>query len=411
VHKDFLGKQWYNRFQKFSNARVGFLGGKKPVLTEADVARMARSKRSRGGSKRDKWEVLADDNDVVVATVQTLCKGTKVPQSFYDKFGMVVIDECHHMAARSFSRALSEIYTGYMLGLSATPRRKDGLADVFHWWMGPTLHYEPPKPNPRVRVNRYRFRCAHEDFKEQRSWMGGGRTGPDQVKTISKLIGLRERNSFIVDRIWDRLLTPGARILVLSERLAHLKSMRKELRRRDDAVRAALRRTADAMERSSPGSGEHLYASAEKRLKLTKMVGGMKADAMKAAEEGTVIFSTFALSEEGLDVESLNTVVLTTTKTTILQSVGRILRAMDYAEGLEPLVIDMVDQIPLISRQALKRMEEYQICKYNITDFDEHCNIISARSQDVKKFISNDDIMAIETDDDEGDNAELCCGE
>ena len=51
-------------------------------------------------------------------------------------FGFVILDECHHLGAEVFSKALPKITTQYMLGLSATMERKDGLTDVFKMFIG-----------------------------------------------------------------------------------------------------------------------------------------------------------------------------------------------------------------------------------------------------------------------------------
>lgn len=367
VHKDFLTRQWSSRIEMFSDAKIGFIGGK-------PVKQPGAPRRVRGSKAVDRYAALADC-DIVIATVQTLCKGT-IPSSFFDAFGIVVIDECHHMAARSFSRALCEIYTGYMLGLSATPKRKDGLSNVFHWWMGPTLYYEPPRVNTHVQVDRYRYICSHPDFKEFTSWQGQ-RTAVDQIKTLSKLIRIPERNTFIVDKIFNRILISGTRILVLSERLEHLRLMRKLLRTRDRYLRSALHHAARLLESTHPQRARFLYREARRKLKITKYVGGMKPDDLKQAEDGHVIFSTYSMGEEALDLPQLNTVVLATPKNTILQSVGRILRTLDYEPGLEPLVIDMADELPMCRRKSMYRNTEYQQCKYTITDFNEHGAVVS----------------------------------
>ena len=109
VHNEYLLQQHLERLQQFTNAKVGFIQGK---------------------------TVDVDGCDVVLGMLQSISMKT-FPEGFFNCFGTVVVDECHHIAARVFSRALFKICTKYMIGLSATPTRKDGLSKVFHWFLGP----------------------------------------------------------------------------------------------------------------------------------------------------------------------------------------------------------------------------------------------------------------------------------
>ena len=54
----------------------------------------------------------------------------------FDSFGLVIFDECHHLGAEVFSKALQKASCKYTLGLSATPMRDDGLSKVFEWYLG-----------------------------------------------------------------------------------------------------------------------------------------------------------------------------------------------------------------------------------------------------------------------------------
>ena len=56
------------------------------------------------------------------------------PEDTFKGFGFVIYDECHHLGAEVFSRALLKTNTRYTLGLSATPKRQDGLSSVFEWY-------------------------------------------------------------------------------------------------------------------------------------------------------------------------------------------------------------------------------------------------------------------------------------
>ena len=57
-------------------------------------------------------------------------------ESLFEDFGLVIYDECHHLGAEVFSKALLKTSCKYTLGLSATPKRNDGLSKVFEWYLG-----------------------------------------------------------------------------------------------------------------------------------------------------------------------------------------------------------------------------------------------------------------------------------
>ena len=62
------------------------------------------------------------------------------PDDMFDCFQFSIIDECHHIAAEVFSKSLPKIACLYNLGLSATPKRKDGLSKVFEWYLGDMVY-------------------------------------------------------------------------------------------------------------------------------------------------------------------------------------------------------------------------------------------------------------------------------
>ena len=105
-HKDFLNEQFINSIKTFvPNARIGKI-------------------------KQSKIDV--ENKDIVIATLQSLAIREYDSKIFSD-FGLVIIDECHHIASEVFSRAFRKMNIRITLGLSATLNRKDGLRKVFEW--------------------------------------------------------------------------------------------------------------------------------------------------------------------------------------------------------------------------------------------------------------------------------------
>jgi superfamily II DNA or RNA helicase len=81
------------------------------------------------------------------------------------------------------------------------------------------------------------------------------------------------------------------------------------------------------------------------------------------------------MANEGLDIPSLNGLVLATPKSDIIQSIGRICRMKH--ENIQPLIIDMVDKFSIFDNQSNKRFNVYKKKKYQITDItynlDKNC--------------------------------------
>ena len=84
------------------------------------------------------------------------------PMNIFDEFGFTIVDECHHISSQVFSRCLPKIGNQYMLGLSATPRRKDGLSKVFHWYLGPMIYEVKKREEQTVNVEIINFKSDNE---------------------------------------------------------------------------------------------------------------------------------------------------------------------------------------------------------------------------------------------------------
>jgi superfamily II DNA or RNA helicase len=104
-------------------------------------------------------------------------------------------------------------------------------------------------------------------------------------------------------------------------------------------------------------------------------VGGMKKEKLKENESCRILLGTFPMANEGLDIPSLNGLVLATPKSDIIQSIGRICRMKH--ENIQPLIIDMVDKFSIFDNQSNKRFNVYKKKKYQITDItynlDKNC--------------------------------------
>lgn len=308
VHKEFLLNQWVERIREFMpSARIGRIQS-----TVFD---------SKG-------------KDIVIGMLQTLYD-RDFPEDAFDDFGLTVVDEVHRIGSCQFSRALLRIQTPYMLGVTATLERKDGLTKVIHHFMGPTVYADNQGLNSddgSVLVRGMEFVSRDPEFNEVVTDFRGN----TQVSTmITKLCNHGPRTRFLVDILRGLVTeTPEAQILVLG----HNRSLLVDLH---DAI----------VELEIATTGYYL--------------GGMKPAALEATTEKQIILATYAMAAEGFDHKNLSILVMVTPKTDIVQSVGRIFRQ----KHARPLIVDVIDTHDTFKNQWARRRTYYKKCGFRI----HHC--------------------------------------
>ena len=85
------------------------------------------------------------------------------PNALFKEYGLTIVDECHHISSEVFSRALFKVVTKYMLGLSATVKRKDGLTKIFKMFIGNVVFSKKRKTNINVEIRAINYKslaCA-----------------------------------------------------------------------------------------------------------------------------------------------------------------------------------------------------------------------------------------------------------
>jgi superfamily II DNA or RNA helicase len=298
VHKEFLMNQWIERIREFLP--------------------MARIGRIQG------MECDIDNKDIVLGMIQSVYRRNYN----YSSFGFTIIDECHRIASEEFSKTLLQVSTRIMLGISATLDRKDGLTKLITMFFGETLYsITSREKNDKVLVRALTFEHENREYNKEEF---DERTGyPRYSSMISKLCNFEPRGEFIVGVLRDLLEEdPEAQILVLVHNICLL----------------------DYLFENITFATSGFYK------------GGMKKRALKESESKQIILASFSMSSEGLDIRSLNVLVLATPKTEITQSVGRVLRSVDGT----PKIIDIVDTHGVFQNQFKKRLAYYKKCGYTI---------------------------------------------
>ena len=307
VHNSFLRDQWEDRVKMFlPKARIGRIQG-------------------------DTCEV--EGRDVIIAMLQTLSM-KDIPLSMFKPLGLVIVDECHHIASEVFVQALPKVTSKYMLGLSATPTRKDGLMNVAHWFLGPLLYQSEQTDihDKDIQVEVYEYKNEDPVFNE----IIYNRQGVMfTTLMINKLAECVDRTRWLAGIIEDVMQESHDRqMLVLTDRVQHTKD-----------ILAAL--PAPWSERACILSQD---ISASKRAEY--------------CSSKAILIATYAMCKEGFDVPTLNTLVMATPRPDIDQIVGRILRVEKSARKIHPLIIDIVD--PQFRRQFQERNTLYSKRHYTI---------------------------------------------
>ena len=302
VHKDFLMTQWRDRILEFlPNARIG---------------------------KIQQNTIDIEDKDIVLAMVQSLSM-KEYDDDTFNSFGLAIFDECHHLGAEVFSKSMSKVASKYMLGLSATPKRKDGLSRVFEWFMNDIVYFQKEKNKDYAEVQLIECNFSEKEYnKEELNF----RKEPCMPKMINNICGYLPRTEKIINLI-KKYQGDGRNILILSDRREHLNQMFQML----------------------DGYSCGFY------------VGGMKPDELRESQEKDILLATFSMASEGMDIPKLNTVILASPKSDVEQSVGRIFRLKACDRKFHPLIIDMQDTFSMFKRQCEKRITFYH--KSNFTIF------------------------------------------
>jgi len=306
VHNTFLRDQWEDRIKSFlPKARIG--------RVQADVCEVA-------------------DRDVVIVMLQTLSM-KELNADLFRPIGLVIVDECHHIASEVFVQALPKITSKYMLGLSATPDRKDKLMYVINWFLGPMIYKSDTGDSVDTKVNVEVFEYVNHDttFNEIVLSSSGFVSVPIMV---NKLAECEDRTKWLCGIIED-ICEEGRQVLVLSDRVQHCKDLL-------DGLSEPVRETACILSQTVKSSQRTEFCASKK-----------------------ILIATYSMCKEGFDVPTLNTLVMATPRPDIDQIVGRILRVEKSKRTVHPLIIDIVD--PQFRRQFGARNTLYKKRGYKVS--------------------------------------------
>jgi superfamily II DNA or RNA helicase len=313
VHRTELLKQWQVRLQAFLGAVNGIVG-------------------TIGGGKSK------PTGKIDIAVMQSVSRQGEV-SPLVENYGHVIVDECHHVGAVSFDAILKRTKAKYVLGLTATPIRRDGQQPIIFMQCGPIRYTAAQSPGapydlkvlPRSRVTRIELPTD---------------TGIQDV--FRHLANDPARTEAIVAEV-KNAYEQGRKVLVLTERTEHL-----------EALAAALANPLTALFML------HGRMSKKQRAALIAELDALPSDAPR------ILLATGKLVGEGFDHPPLDTLVLAmpvSWKGTLQQYAGRLHR--EHASKTDIQIVDFVDTgHPALLRMWDKRQHGYRAMGYRLDSTD-----------------------------------------
>jgi len=309
VHRTELLKQWQERLQSFLNVGKGVIG-------------------TIGGGK------AMPTGKIDIAVMQSLSRQGDV-NPLVENYGQVIVDECHHIGAASFDAILKSAKAKFVLGLTATPIRRDGQQPIIFMQCGPIRHTAvraASAPQDLEVIPRSRFEridlAANAGIQDVFRHLAN-----DHART--RAIAQEVRAAF----------DSGRKVLVLTERTEHL-----------DAIAAALNGMVPTP------FVLHGRMSKKRRSALIADLDALPPEAPR------ILLATGKLVGEGFDHPPLDTLVLAmpiSWKGTLQQYAGRLHR--EHVTKTDVRILDFVDTgHPALLRMWDKRQRGYKAMGYRM---------------------------------------------
>ncbi len=310
VHRQQLLDQWVDRIETYLN------------IPKLRIGRFSGAKKKIG-------------KEITVGLLQSLGRYKNISE-LSDKFGTIIIDECHHIPAKTFREVIADLNPRYLYGLTATPKRKHNDEKLIYVYIGDVIATLRESEKTDDTGNVQSLKTISIVVKETKleipfKWK------TDHFNLLSKIICFdTERNKLIVNDILLEI-QKGNRVLVLSERKEHLEILELYLK----------------------GQCEIITISGDDSIPH-------RTSKIKQIQEGhyQVILSTGQFFGEGLHVQNINSLVLAfpfSFEGKLVQYIGRLLHSTDPKS-----VFDYRDsKIVFLDKQFKQRQRYYNKLKKN----------------------------------------------
>lgn len=301
VHRQQLLDQWVERIQANLN------------IPKVHIGRYSGAKKTIG-------------REITVGLLQSFSRSSKLPY-MREKFGTIIIDECHHIPAKTFRKVIANLNPEFLYGLTATPKRKHNDEQLIYVYIGDVIaNMADCAPAKQVGKKRFDIEVRETSLAVPFNW----RT--DHFDLIAKIISCdTARNQQVVQDILEQT-GMGRKVLVLSERKEHLKVLELYLKGQCEVMTF---------------TGDDSVVS--------------RASKVKQIHNGhyQALLATGQLFGEGMHIENIEALVLAfpfAFEGKLTQYIGRLMHSAE-----PKALIDYHDKnIPFLDRQFKKRRSVYR---------------------------------------------------
>ena len=345
-----LIEQWKDALEKFLN-----IDEELPSY-ETKTGRV-RKRKSLIGTLQGVHDSMTGIIDI--AMVGSLCKKGEY-HKLLNEYGLVLIDECHHSASETIANVLKELKAKYVYGVTATPKRGDGLEKINYMLIGPIRYSYTAKEKAKEQGIQH---LVYPRFTRTVPPRGviTGKMHPNEAYEIIHNNDLRDEQ--IVDDV-KNCVSAGRTPVVLSRYKDHSEKLYKRLKSYADYVFLM--------------TGNNSKKEHRKILEQMRQVGN---------DESMILVATGSLVGEGFDFPRLDTLFMATPvsfRGVVEQYAGRLNR--DYAGKENVIIYDYVDNhIPMFDNMYMKRLKAYKQIGYQLSGG------LKARKQTVNAIYDGDD--------------------
>lgn len=329
VNSKVLADQWKDRLDEFLDVQS------EPFKEYTPTGRVR--KKDNIGEFHSGKENLSRNVDI--ALFQTLTNREDLSE-YLDHYGMVIVDEAHHVAAKTYEDVIKKIKAQYMYGLTATPERKDGLTPILFMRFGELIYEQDHNLNDEILTLKYfypRF-TNYSDYNPELNY----------VMHLNKMLENTERNEQIISDVMENV-EENRPCLVLTERVAHIEILNKLL----------LEELKDIS----------IYTLSSEQSKKENESSIYK---MSVEKNAFVVIATSQYVGEGFDLPRLESIFFClpfSWKGRTNQYVGRLHRGLEAKDELR--IYDYIDiGVEMFARMYQKRMKEYTKMNYQMAEDD-----------------------------------------
>lgn len=300
VHRKQLLDQWIDRIESF-------LG-----IPERDIGKYSGSHNNEG-------------EKISVGMIQTL-KQSEISDKIGDSFGTIIVDECHHVPAKTFRETITRYSSYYLYGLTATPMRKNNDENLIYVYIGNILSEIPSEYLDSDQSATIQINIRETDLQAPFDYR------IDDYETLSRILVYdTSRNQLIVDDL-KKVTDQKKTVLLLTERKAHIEVLNLYLKERFETITL---------------SGDDSKGSQKSKMKQIQ------------AGHFQIVLSTGQFFGEGIDVDQFDCLFLVypfAFKGKLIQYIGRITRSNQL-----PVIYDYRDrQIEYFEKLFKKRNRFYE---------------------------------------------------